>query len=85
MREDVVASKISAKTAYPTGRYEIDLHDATCFILFLYLWLGYEERRGGEQDLGQDRLSNREDICNFRGIGFDVLLVCLNDSLFCYC
>jgi hypothetical protein len=53
VREDVVASKISAKTAYPTGRYEIDLHDATYFIFilfyFLYLWQWYEGGRGGEQ------------------------------------
>jgi hypothetical protein len=36
MREDVVASKISAKTPNPTAWYEIDPHDVTCFILFLY-------------------------------------------------
>jgi hypothetical protein len=37
MMKDVVASETSAKTVYPTGRYGIDFHDATHFILFLYL------------------------------------------------
>jgi hypothetical protein len=40
MYEDVVASKISAKTTNPTTWYEIDPHDVTCFIYF-YIY-GYD-------------------------------------------